>query len=121
MNQPHQFLARLRGQAALCECETSCEKCNSIVRYEEDIISDQLVRGLASAEIQEEVLARGAKLTTQSQIIDFVSAKECARVSHDALTEGHPDVVAIGVIPVVIRRTAGHDEGEGPSTRGVCF
>ena len=100
--QATQFLARLRGQAALCE--TSCEKCNSIVRYEEDIISDQLVRGLASAEIQEEVLARGAELTTQSQIIDFISAKECARVSHDALTEEHPDVVAIGAMSAYQRQ-----------------
>ena len=93
-----QFLARLRGQAALCGYEILCEGCNTTLHYEQDIVSDQLVRGLASSEIQEELLARGSELTTQEKIIEFISAKESARISHDALSETQSSALSIGAL-----------------------
>ena len=81
-----QYVARLRGQAALCDYNITCPQCNVNVHYGEEAINDQLIRGLACKATQEEVLARGSELTTQQKIVDFVAAKENARSSHDALT-----------------------------------
>ena len=80
-----QYVARLRGQAALCDYSVPCPSCSTTVSYGEEAINDQLIRGLACKETQEEVLARGSELTTQQKIVDFVAAKESARSSHDAL------------------------------------
>ena len=75
-----QYVARLRGQAALCDFSVTCPCCATSVYYGEEAINDQLIRGLSCKDTQEEVLARGSDLTTQQKIVDFVAAKERAVV-----------------------------------------
>ena len=79
------FAARLRGQGAICDfsikcTSTTCQKENS---YMDNIISHQLVRGLADTEIQEQVLSHAATTTglNLASIAKFIEAKETGKRS----------------------------------------
>lgn len=79
------FAARLRGQGAICDfsikcTSTTCQKENS---YMDNMISHQLVRGLADTEIQEQVLSHAATTTglNLASIMKFIEAKETGKRS----------------------------------------
>lgn len=70
------FISKLKGQAAICAYSLKCKDCESVNDYSLDIVTDQLIRGLANIEIQQEVLASGEKLSGHEQIVNFVVGKE---------------------------------------------
>ena len=45
------YLATLKGLARQCEYSVNCSSCNTATDYSEEVISDQLVRGLADEDI----------------------------------------------------------------------
>ena len=58
------YLVRLWAQASLCEFQTPCPNstCGSQVSYAEDMISGQMIAGLANVDHQGKVLAEAASL-----------------------------------------------------------
>ena len=55
------YLARLNGQAELCDLSVTCQ-CTKVVSFKEKFTTLQLIRGLYEKEIQKKVLAAGAAL-----------------------------------------------------------
>ena len=47
------FLANLRGQASLCQYKAACKEpgCTHVFDYSDEIIKDNIVRGIADPEI----------------------------------------------------------------------
>ena len=86
------FLARLRGQAKICEFTVECSSttCTTVNSYTDKMVSHQLVRGMEDVTIQEKVLALAA---TQSdldlkKITEFVEAQEQGTRSSKMLGNG---------------------------------
>ena len=52
------FLANLRGQASLCQYKATCKKlgCTHVFDYSDEIIKDNLIRGIADPEIMSDLL-----------------------------------------------------------------
>ena len=50
------FHASLKGQAKLCQFKVSCPDCQTVVDYSEEVILDQLVRGISDREILADLL-----------------------------------------------------------------
>ena len=52
------FLANLRGQASLCQHKATCKElgCTHVFDYSDEIIKDNLIRGIADPEIMSDLL-----------------------------------------------------------------
>lgn len=78
--QPVQaYVAKLRGKADHCQFVLKCssEACNHQVNsYAESMVEDQMVTGCADPDIQEEVLAKDAQLTSFQAKFDLIQALE---------------------------------------------
>merc|ERR1712082_187787 len=90
----HAFLARLNGQANLCDLQITCPQpnCQKEVSFKEKFKMLQLVWGLYSKDIQEKVLAAGAALDegkemSLSDVIKMVEAMEMGKATQ-ALVSG---------------------------------
>ena len=74
------FLARLLGQAKICEFTVKCaeETCAKVTSYADNMVSHQLVRGMEDTTTQEKVLALAATQTDMSlkKITEYVEAQE---------------------------------------------
>ena len=70
------YISKLRGQAAICDYSLKCIKCNKVNDYSQDIVTDQLIRGLANNDIQQELLAQGDTLRTHEQILQYIIGKQ---------------------------------------------
>ena len=86
------FLARLQGQAKICEftvkcSEASCARENS---YADNMVAHQLVRGMEDTATQEKVLALAATQTDMSlkKITEYVEAQEQGTRSSRMLGNG---------------------------------
>ena len=86
------YLARLKGAAANCKFRIKCSKsdCDQVNDYSEEMISYQIVRGLADTSIQEEVLSKEASTPNMnlSDIVSLVEAKEQGKRSQNLLNSG---------------------------------
>ena len=81
------FAARVRGQAEMCNYTVQCTRqgCNSLISYAEAEVRDQICKGLADPEIQQELLGHSNEITTLEDTISFIAAKEAGKRSHSAL------------------------------------
>jgi hypothetical protein len=81
------FVARLRGQANVCEFTLKCSGCDHVTSYMERIMAHQLVRALVDPGIQERVLASAADKAdmTLTELIAVVEAQEMAKRSQGLL------------------------------------
>ena len=72
------YLARLRAQAALCEFRITCPNstCASQVSYVDDMISGQMIAGLANMEHQSKILAEAAMLDSLQKKFDRLVSLE---------------------------------------------
>ena len=90
MTQDHQedvrhYVARLRGQANLCDFLISCPKCKTDISYADAEIGDQLCAGVSDPEIQREILGALDKQPGLEEIVCFIEAKESGKRSQTAL------------------------------------
>lgn len=92
----HNFVARLRGQADLCNFTVSCHDahCNAVNSYADEEIKDQLCVGLADSEIQQSLLMSQVDTMSLDQVIKFVAAKESGRSSHTTLSRTQTTISA---------------------------
>jgi hypothetical protein len=86
------FLARLRGQAKICEFTVECSSTSgtTVNSYTDKMVSHQLVRGMEDITIQEKVLALAATQTDLDlkKITEFVEAQEQGTRSSKMLVHG---------------------------------
>ena len=79
------FLASLRGQVALCQYKAVCKVpgCNHTFDYSDEIIKDNLVRGIADPEILS-VLLGDPKLTLE-ETVAYIAQKEQGKLTRSAV------------------------------------
>ena len=72
------YLAALRGQARQCQYLVTCSSCNAQTDYSEEVILDQLIRGLHSQDIVADII--GDEKTDRSllETVEFIARKEQA-------------------------------------------
>ena len=81
------FVARIRGQASICELTAPCTKvgCDEKVSYAEHMILNTLVRGLYDQETKEEVLSKEPQMDLTATIL-FIEARETGKRSAGVLS-----------------------------------
>ena len=74
------FLANLRGQASLCQYKSTCKEagCTHVFDYSDEIIKDNLVRGIADPEIMSDLLGDPKIDRTLEETVSFIAQKEQA-------------------------------------------
>ena len=94
------FHAHLKGLAAPCEYQTShtcgCGKTNDI-DYSDNVIQDQLVRGIADQEILADLLGDEKSDRTTKEIVEFIARKEQAKIERETVSSDAPSVAAASV------------------------
>ena len=72
------FLANLRGQAALCQYVAKCAEplCTHTYNYSDEIIKDNLIRGIADPEILADLLGDTKTDRTLDETVTFIAQKE---------------------------------------------
>ena len=66
----------MRSLAAVSEYALKCKGCNKDVNYSEEVIMDQVIRGLSNSEIQKDVLSQlDADNLTLEKLLTFVEGK----------------------------------------------
>ena len=93
MNQDHgegvrTYAARLRGQASICKFVIQC-RCNPVtdISYADEMVKDQLCKGLADTEIQQALLGDKKQDMSLEEVIRFVAAKESGKRSQTSLQD----------------------------------
>ena len=81
------FLANLRGQASLCQYKATCKEqgCTNVFDYGEEIIKDNLVRGIADPEITSNLLADPKTDRTLEKTVTFIAQKELGKMTKNAM------------------------------------
>ena len=106
------FHAHLKGLAAPCEYQTShtcgCGKTNDI-DYSDNVIQDQLVRGIADQEILADLLGDEKSDRTTKEIVEFIARKEQAKIERETVSSDAPSVAAASVPGRGDRRCRGCD------------
>ena len=75
------FYAVLKGQAKLCQFRVTCPSptCNTMVDYSEEVIMDQLIRGIYDKEILSDLLGEVQTDMPLPQVVDYIARKEQAK------------------------------------------
>ena len=75
------FHAVLKGQAKLCQFKVTCPApaCDTVVDYSEEVILDQLVRGISDKDILSDLLGEVQTDMTLQQVVDYIARKEQAK------------------------------------------
>ena len=71
-------MAGLRGQAALCQYTAKCKVggCTHTYDFSDEIIKDNLVRGIADQEIISDLLGDSKTDRTLEETVQFIAQKE---------------------------------------------
>ena len=83
------FLSLLRGQAALCQYSVKCKVagCDHIYDYSEEIIKDNLIRGIADSEILSDLLGDPKSDRTLDEIVTYIAQKEEGKATRTAVAD----------------------------------
>ena len=81
------FLASLRGQASLCNYTAKCSvaECTHTFDYSNEIIKDNLVRGIADSEILSDLLGDPRTDRTLEETVSFIAQKEQGKATRTAV------------------------------------
>merc|ERR1712055_561058 len=72
------YLAALRGQTGHCQYEVQCNSCNAQTDYSEEVILDQLLRGLYNQDIVADLIGDEKTDRTLLETVEFIARKEQA-------------------------------------------
>ena len=83
------FLANLRGQAALCKFTAKCTEanCTHTFDFSNEIIRDNLIRGLADPEILADLLGDPKTDRSLEDVVNFVAQKEQGKATRSAVCD----------------------------------
>ena len=81
------FLANLRGQASLCNFTVKCTEkdCTHSFDYSNEIIKDNLVRGISDPEILADLLGDTKTDRTLEEIVSFIAQKEQGKATRSVV------------------------------------
>ena len=81
------FLASLRGQAALCSYTVKCTEtdCTHTFDYSNEIIKDNLIRGIYDPEILSDLLGDTKTDRTLEEVVTFIAQKEQGKATRSAV------------------------------------
>ena len=81
------FLANLRGQASLCQYSVKCKEpgCTHTFDFRDEIIKDNLVRGIADPEILSDLLGDPKTDRTLEETVAFIAQKEQGKATRSAV------------------------------------
>ena len=121
------FHANLKGTAAHCQYQVThhctCGKDNR-VDYSDEVIQDQLVKGLADQEILADLLGDEKADRTTMQIVEFIARKEQAKQERGTVSCESTTAVwnqaQMPAINRICRNCKGPDHGSGKQRRKVC-
>ena len=84
---PGTFLANLRGQASLCQYKSTCKEagCTHVFDHSDEIIKDNLVRGIADPEIMSDLLGDPKTDRTLEETVSFIAQKEQGKATKTAV------------------------------------
>ena len=82
-----QYGARLRGQANVCKYTIHCTgtDCSEEISYMDEMIRETLIRGIADAEIQLDLLQDNNQNMSLEEVFQFIEAKEAGKRSASKL------------------------------------
>ena len=81
------YVGRLKVKASLCDFSVRCKRCSEDVSYAGDMVSQQLVSGLANPEHQAKVMAEAKTLPTLEKKIEKVMSLEAADEAADKIRQ----------------------------------
>ena len=112
------FLASLRGQAALCNYTAKCKEqgCNHTYDFSEQIILDNLVRGMSDHEIMSNLLGDSKTDRTLDETVLFIAQKEQGKATQSAV-EHQTSLKATSTPP----HTRGKAEKQHPKSLSSCW
>ena len=109
----HNYLAALRGQARQCQYEVKCSSCNVQTDYSEEVICDQLLRGLYNQDIVADLIGDEKTDRTLLEMVEFIARKEQAKLERDQVSiENAAASVVKQDMPVGSRTKCKHCRGE---------
>ena len=79
-------LATLKGFARQCKNSITCSSCNAAIDYSEEVISDQLVRGIADEDILAYLIGEEKTDRTLLEMVEFIARKEQAKLERDQIS-----------------------------------
>ena len=81
------FLANLRGQASLCQYSVKCKEpgCTHTFDFSDEIIKDNLIRGIADPEILSDLLGDAKSDRTLEETVTFIAQKEQGKATKSAV------------------------------------
>ena len=81
------FLANLRGQASLCQYKATCKElgCTHVFDYSDEIIKDNLIRGIADPKIMSDLLGDPKTDRTLEETVSFIAQEEQGKVTKNAV------------------------------------
>ena len=80
------YLATRKDLATQCEYTVSCNSCNAATDYSEEVISDQLVRGIADEDILADLIGEEKTDRTLLEMVEFIARKEQAKLERDQIS-----------------------------------
>ena len=89
------FFAHLKGLARQCGYTVLCGSCNTPTDYSEEVISDQLVRGIADPDILDSLIGDEKTDRTLPEIVKFIARKEQAKLERSTVSHENNDVSAV--------------------------
>ena len=81
------FLANLRGQASLCKFTAQCteHECTHIFDYSNQVIKDNLIRGISDPDILADLLGDVKTDRTLEEVVNFIAQKEQGKATRHAV------------------------------------
>ena len=81
------FLANLRGQASLCKFISRCteQDCHHTFDYSNEIIKDNLIRGISDPEILADLLGDSKTDRSLEEVVSFIAQKEQGKATRSAV------------------------------------
>merc|ERR1711888_562261 len=119
------FLAILKGLARQCVYTVNCSSCNNATDYSEEVIIDQLVRGIADEDILDALIGDEKTDRTLQEMVQFIARKEQAKMERGTVSHENSDVSAVNQpkspalkpgTPTTCRNCAGKSHGPARST-----
>ena len=80
------FVAKLKGLARQCSFTVTCKGCGATTDYSEEVINDQLVRGLDDQDILADLLGDDKTDRTLMETVQFITRKEQAKVERGTVS-----------------------------------
>ena len=115
------FAARIKGIASICDYSVKCPKteCNTEVSYADEVVRDQVIRGLANSDIQRDLLSQPKSNDMDLEaVLAFVEAKESGLRSHGLLTDV---ACASGLHPKMTQFQRQKRQGVDSDSAKPCF